>query len=310
MFDFEGDGIAEVVYHDELFLRIFRGTDGVVLFQTPNSTCTATEYPAIVDVDNDGNAEIVASRNQICGFGPQVGIAVFGDANDTWVPTRRIWNQHAYYITNVTENGAIPANPANNWQVAGLNNFRLNTFTPDEGQVSDAPDLTASFLRCEDGNAVARVSGGSAQRLEGWESGRIVVYGSDFAVNGSPVPYGVLPGTQGVLTGILASGLEIITSYRHAGYDGDHTGIVEVRAVEDALLADHEAWDPLGIVLGDAFFAWANLLVRDVGCSGRGPCLQISRLRSTPWRSTTRAQARRRSSRSTGPRSVQLSWET
>jgi len=131
-----------------------------VLFQTPNSTCTATEYPAIVDVDNDGNAEIVASRNQICGFGPQVGIAVFGDANDTWVPTRRIWNQHAYYITNVNENGAIPASPANNWQVAGLNNFRLNTFTPDEGRVTDAPDLTASFLRCEDGNAVARVGNG------------------------------------------------------------------------------------------------------------------------------------------------------
>jgi len=160
VFDFEGDGSAEVVYHDEIFLRVYRGTDGAVLFQVPNSTCTATEYPTIVDVDNDGRAEIVTSRNQICGFGPQRGIAVFGDAANNWVPTRRIWNQHAYHITNINEDGSVPADPLNNWQVDGLNNFRLNTFAPGEGRAIAIPDLTASFLRCENGSAVARIGNG------------------------------------------------------------------------------------------------------------------------------------------------------
>jgi hypothetical protein len=184
VFDFEGDGSAEVVYNDELFLRVYRGTDGAVLFQVPSSSCTGTEYPTIVDVDNDGRAEIVATRNQICGFGPQRGVAVFGDADNNWVPTRRIWNQHAYYITNVDEDGNVPANPPNNWQVNGLNNFRLNTFAPGEGSAIGIPDLTASYLRCENGQAVARIGNGG---------GAAVAAGVPVAVyDGDPLGAGTL----------------------------------------------------------------------------------------------------------------------
>ena len=54
VFDFEADGAAEVVYNDECFLRAYEGATGRVLFQVPNSSRTATEYPVIVDVDTDG----------------------------------------------------------------------------------------------------------------------------------------------------------------------------------------------------------------------------------------------------------------
>jgi hypothetical protein len=108
VFDFDGDGTAEVVYGDEVYLRVYRGTTGEVLYQLAKSSGTATEYPVIADVDGDGNAEIVAGANSLFGFGPQNGIYVIGDRNNTWVNTRQIWNQHTYHITNVNDDGTIP----------------------------------------------------------------------------------------------------------------------------------------------------------------------------------------------------------
>jgi len=137
VFDFEGDGAAEVVYHDELHLFIFRGTDGAVLYSTPNSSCTWYEYPLVADVDGDDRAEIVAVGNTNCGFGPSHGIYVFGDSLDKWVPTRRIWNEHTYHITNVAEDGTIPPFEQNNWDVPNFNNFRLNTYGVFEGPRCD-----------------------------------------------------------------------------------------------------------------------------------------------------------------------------
>jgi RHS repeat-associated protein len=153
VFDFEGDGSAEVVYRDELKLRVYRGSDGTVLFETPMSSCTWYEYPLVADVDADGHAEIVVGANTNCGLGVQRGIHVFGDRDNRWVPTRKIWNQHSYHITNVNEDGTIPAVEAVNWLIPGLNNFRLNTFSPGDAAVTDRFTYKAS-----DGKADSNVA--------------------------------------------------------------------------------------------------------------------------------------------------------
>lgn len=164
VFDFEGDGSAEVVYRDELKLRVYRGTDGAVLFETPMSSCTWHEYVLVADVDGDGNAEIVAVANDNCGYGPQRGVYVFGGAHDSWVTTRKIWNQHAYHITNINDDGTVPAVEANNWE--SFNNYRQNVQTGIS--VFAAPDLTVSVLRidardCPDtAGLVARIGNGGA----------------------------------------------------------------------------------------------------------------------------------------------------
>jgi hypothetical protein len=144
LFDFQGDGTAEVVYNGEQYLWVFDGTTGQELFKQPNSSFTAYENPVIADVDNDGNAEIVvASNNFECGdqlacLGQNTsGIKVFGDSNDNWVATRRIWNQHTYHITNVEEDGSIPAQELDNWYVS--NTYRLNELTELPPQA--APDM-------------------------------------------------------------------------------------------------------------------------------------------------------------------------
>ena len=148
VFDFEGDGIAEVAYNDERQFRIYRGPDGSELFSRCNTSGTIREYPIIVDVDNDDHAEVVLMANNYAfgcldGSAAGTGIYVFGHPRNQWVRTRRIWNQHTYHVTNVNEDGTIPRNEARNWTVPGLNNFRQNV-QPDG--LFDAPDLVLTDL--------------------------------------------------------------------------------------------------------------------------------------------------------------------
>lgn len=139
-FDFEGDGTTEVAYADETTLRIYDGATGAVRFSMPNSSGTTYEFPIVVDVDGDDSAELVVVSNNFGGRSGTAGIRVFRDRNDGWVSTRRIWNQHAYSVTHVNEDGTIPPHPLTNWRVRGLNTFRSNTQGPPPPFV--APDLS------------------------------------------------------------------------------------------------------------------------------------------------------------------------
>jgi hypothetical protein len=138
VFDFDGDGRAEVVYADERNLRIYDGPTGRVLFNDPtHRSHTRIEMPVIVDINNDGNADIVVPANR-SGRGEAPGVSVWSDASGNWVRTRRIWNQHAYHVTNVSEDGAVPLRASSNWLNPRLNNFRQNV-QPDN--LFAAPDL-------------------------------------------------------------------------------------------------------------------------------------------------------------------------
>jgi hypothetical protein len=145
LFDFNGDGKAEVLYGDEIRFRIYEGDTGNVLFETCNTTGTLYEYPVVADVDNDGQADIVVASNAYaysCNGTKQSGIRIFGSKNNDWVRTRRVWNQHTYHITNVNEDGSIPKNELPNWKQPGLNNFRINK---QPGGEFAAPDLVVSL---------------------------------------------------------------------------------------------------------------------------------------------------------------------
>ena len=122
VFDFEGDGISEVVYADEHDLFVYSGPDGAILLdETGHASGTLYEYPLIADVDNDGSTEIVLASNDY-GIAGWQGITVIGDLNDSWAPARPVWNQYAYHITNVDGDSGIPATQQENW--LSWNNFR------------------------------------------------------------------------------------------------------------------------------------------------------------------------------------------
>jgi hypothetical protein len=111
LFDFDGDGVLEVVYIDEQQMIAFNGSDGVVKFQTDeHSSATMYDYPVIADVDADGHAEIVVAHD---GFG--TGFSVYGDLTDSWAPARKLWNQHAYTVTNINDDLTVPVTQVQNF---------------------------------------------------------------------------------------------------------------------------------------------------------------------------------------------------
>ena len=161
LFDFNGDGTMEVIYNDECFFRIYDGSTGMTLFKQPSESRTRIEHPIVADVDADGNAEIIFStstesgfcsvRNQSNPLGQRYstlynpGLEVWGDPQDRWVSARKIWNQHAYHITHVSESGVIPLIEPKSW----LRTFgrSYNTYRAQPPSYGLAPDLRITNLR-------------------------------------------------------------------------------------------------------------------------------------------------------------------
>ncbi len=152
VFDFNGDGAAEVIYNDECRFRVYDGLNGEIWFSEPSESRTRVEYPVIADVDNDGNAEIVFCTTTESGFCSQnldnqynAGVEVWGDAGDFWVSARRIWNQHSYHVTNVFESGGIPTTEPESWRA--YNGRIYNTYRSNPRSYDWAPDLTLTGMQ-------------------------------------------------------------------------------------------------------------------------------------------------------------------
>lgn len=168
LFDFDNDGTVEVVFADEDNFYIWRGSDGTELFKVAREHNTAVDMPIVVDINADGNADIVVP---LSGNTPPVqGIAVYRGANGNWARTRKLWSQPAYSITHILDNLQVPATFTPNWLTTGLNNFRLNAFLPGSGETPNSVgDFTVSFLRRDDRDFPAKTvltarvgNGGSA----------------------------------------------------------------------------------------------------------------------------------------------------
>jgi len=97
------------------------------------------DMPIVADVDGDTHAEIVVGSNNHAAALTQ-GVRVYGG---NWTTTRPLWNQHAYHITNVNDDGSIPAAATSSWTQD--NSYRANLYAAacDAGE----PDLTVSYIR-------------------------------------------------------------------------------------------------------------------------------------------------------------------
>lgn len=120
IFDLNADGIMDVIYNDEINMYIMDGNTGSVQWSTPNPSFTNIEHPVVADVDNDGQAEIVAVSNPY--HNTMTGVRVFG-GNYTWDCARKIWNQFSYHITNIGDFANVPIVETNNWLL--FNNYRV-----------------------------------------------------------------------------------------------------------------------------------------------------------------------------------------
>ncbi|MCD7974099.1 MAG: FG-GAP-like repeat-containing protein, partial [Candidatus Azobacteroides sp.] len=119
LFDFNQDGISELIYRDEKNLRIINGSkihhqtllpcEPYDLATYENISSTGSEYPTIADVDGDGQAEIliVGGHSAVAGTTGMLGcLWVFKSAdpdNSPWASARKVWNQYAFNPVNINE---------------------------------------------------------------------------------------------------------------------------------------------------------------------------------------------------------------
>jgi hypothetical protein len=156
MFDFNQDGISELIYRDETDLRIINGSmkshktgnDTIVynLAQIPCYSATHTEYPIIADFDRDGHADILVSGDAnpyVVGVPRSTRIMWFGSKTpNQWAPCRTVWNQHGFnpvYIDEKLVPIQYPVNPGASFYEKGtgkvnrpFNNFLQQTTTLNE----------------------------------------------------------------------------------------------------------------------------------------------------------------------------------
>jgi hypothetical protein len=147
-YDFDGDGIVEVLYSDECELRVLDGATGRVLMSRPNSSGTTHEYPVVADVDDDSQPEIlifssitgeepVTNCTHVEGSLVRMGLYVYGtDGKDRWVPSRSVWTQHTQHGTDVDAAGKLPHDEQDHWLVN--NSFRQAL--PAEGAAAPAAE--------------------------------------------------------------------------------------------------------------------------------------------------------------------------
>ena len=181
VFDFNGDGTAEVVYRDECWLRVYNGKDGRTLFAYNITSNTCLELPVIADVNSDGHADIIVTSDSFgaCGAGRSdadtgtpwtgmtQGIFVLRDPMNRWMPSRPLWNQHSYHITNVNDDLSIPTSETANWLT--YNNYRQNVQggPMGTGNLPDATSRQTPAIEMTDCTKVWRLSGALCNRGAG-----------------------------------------------------------------------------------------------------------------------------------------------
>ncbi|MEM6767178.1 MAG: T9SS type A sorting domain-containing protein, partial [Bacteroidota bacterium] len=149
VFDFEGDGINEVIYSDEEYLYVLNGVDGSDLSRVVSQSGTRFDYPLVADGNGDGVAEIIITSQD--GNGPGFSgnnyIRMYRSRSRPWVSARQVWNQHTFLGTNINDDLSVPTYQQNHHIVPELNGFLVqSTYRLSDGSPSfAAPNVNPSI---------------------------------------------------------------------------------------------------------------------------------------------------------------------
>jgi hypothetical protein len=121
-----------------------------------SGVCDANFCRCTSDADCDAGYQCAAPPDGTPGSGntcrafhaptfTSTGVRVLKDRLDRWVSSRPIWNQHAYSVTNVNDDGTVPRTSewVPNYTSVGLNDFRSNVEGP--ASFGDMPDITGKL---------------------------------------------------------------------------------------------------------------------------------------------------------------------
>jgi hypothetical protein len=87
------------------------------------------------------------------------GVFVYRDKLDRWASSRNLWNQHAYSVTNINDDGSIPKTSEwkQNFKDPALNNYRQNrqgATSQDLANITGALDATTACTQTADGKVI------------------------------------------------------------------------------------------------------------------------------------------------------------
>ena len=124
LFDFNQDGISEIVFRDNADMRIMNasgkshitGNDTLSsgipiiydLVKIPCPSATSGEYPIVADL---GEGTRILTTVVASAYGNR--LRIFKQGQYPWAPSRKVWNQYAYFSVNVNEDLTIPKNQFN-----------------------------------------------------------------------------------------------------------------------------------------------------------------------------------------------------
>jgi gliding motility-associated-like protein len=143
-FDFDQNGIQEIVFRDENNLQILNGngTSATILSSINCTSPTVNDMAIVADIDHSGQARICVT----CGNGNTAKVVVYESNSATgWAPARGIWNQYAYHVSNIEDNGSVPAQQQNNAANALSNNFYIQSTLLDNNGNYLIPAADASI---------------------------------------------------------------------------------------------------------------------------------------------------------------------
>lgn len=134
VFDFCGDGSADVIYRGEFRLQVLDGATGQVSWEDNCRSATHIENPLVLDVDGDGQTEIIVQCGtpdyNSTGHGKVISYKAVGTPG---IASRRVWNQHAYFNTNINDDLSVPRyqqNPHIIGDGVRMNSFLNQYFNP------------------------------------------------------------------------------------------------------------------------------------------------------------------------------------
>jgi hypothetical protein len=139
VYDMNADGVYEILFADEIALRVYDGKTGQALYENlKHDSGTYFETPVVADVDNDGSAEMLVVNSPVTGGAS--GLTVFGHVGSEWPASGQTWGLHDFSATNQNPDGSIPQHPDAPWLKYGI--FRGRPYDDYPG----TPNLTAEVV--------------------------------------------------------------------------------------------------------------------------------------------------------------------
>jgi gliding motility-associated-like protein len=153
LFDFNADGLNEIIYRDEKNLRILSGETGQTITLQPCISATGYEYPIIADIDNDMEADIIT----VCGveeLATSGVLTVFSSGlGSKWADARPVWNQNRYFNVHINDDLTIPKQMQNLAAVSSdpaLNSFLNQYFVVERLETDLSANLRATDPKCQE----------------------------------------------------------------------------------------------------------------------------------------------------------------